>query len=230
MFFVASNILAVFIYPLSLSFFLLISAIVLSYFRKKLFRTFLLSGIIILFIFSIRPTSDFLLRPLERNYVVDEDGTFSADAIVVLDGPGNRYIKGVSLFYKKAAPLIIMSGGEKAILMKKIATECGVSADKIITEEESRNTRENALYTKQVLNEINAKKVILVTSAFHMPRAYAVFKKIDVDAVPVASNFIIKPKPYDPFSFIPNVGDLRNSTFAIKEYVGIIIYWIRGWL
>ena len=229
MFFVSSNVLVLFIYPLSLSFFLLMAAIVLSYFRKKLFRVFLLCGLIILYIFSIRPTSDFLLRPLERKYVVDKDGTFSADAIVVLEGPGNRHIKGVSLFYKKAAPLI-MSGGEGAITMAEFALEFGVPANKIITEKESRNARENALYTKQILNKINAKKIILITSAYHMPRAYVVFKKIGVDVMPVAADFIVTDKPYNLFSFIPNVDDLRHSTFAIKEYVGIIVYWLRGWI
>ncbi len=68
--------------------------------------------------------------------------------------------------------------------MKEFATKLVVPDERIISETESRNTRENALYTKKILKKINAQKVILVTSAFHMPRSYAVFKKIGVNAVP----------------------------------------------
>ncbi|MCP5003506.1 MAG: YdcF family protein, partial [Planctomycetes bacterium] len=125
---------------------------------------------------------------------------------------------------------IFYQGQKGALLMKEAATELGVPDGGIIAETESRNTRENAIYTKQILDRIGAQRIILVTSAFHMPRAYALFKKIGVDAVPVASDFTIKPMPYDPFSFIPNVGDLENSSLAIKEYVGIAVFWIKGWI
>ena len=240
MFFTISKILVWFIYPLSLGIFLLIAAFFLSYLKKKkLFNALLLSGIIILYIFSIRPTADFLLKPLESKYNVDKRDALNADAIVVLSGTGKRTVKGVSLFYKKAAPLIIMSGGSSsifghgtkgAVLMADLAVELGVPDEKIITEAESRNTEENALYTKQILDNINAKKVILVTSAFHMPRAYAVFKKLGISVTPIASDFVVKDKPYDPFSFIPDVENLRYSTVALKEYVGIIVYRLKGWI
>ncbi len=118
MFFTISKILVWFIYPLSISFFLLITALVLSYLRKRrLFYAFLFSGIIILYVFSIRPTADILLSPLEHKYLIDDKDTSIADAIVVLSGSGGekRIIKGVNLFNKKAAPLIIMSGVEEVV-------------------------------------------------------------------------------------------------------------------
>ncbi|MCP5007590.1 MAG: YdcF family protein [Planctomycetes bacterium] len=241
MFFIVSKVLVWFIYPLSISFFLMVGALVLGYRKKKrLCNAFIFGGILIIYVFSIRPTADLLLFPLERKYLESKIDVFSADAIVVLSGgEGKRIIKGIGLFHKKVAPLIIVSGGcssifyqgqKGALLMKETATELGVPDGDIIAETESRNTRENAIYTKQILDRIGAQRIILVTSAFHIPRAYALFKKIGVDAVPVASDFIIKPMPYDPFSFIPNVGDLENSSLAIKEYVGIAAYWIKGWI
>ncbi|MFQ5964060.1 MAG: YdcF family protein [Candidatus Scalinduaceae bacterium] len=220
---------------------MLITALVLSYLRKRrLFHTFLFTSVIIIYVFSIRPTADLLLYPLEHKYLVDEKDISRADAIVVLSGgEGMRIIKGISLFHKKTAPLIIMTGGssslfdqslKSALLMKEVAMELGVPDGRIIAETESRNSRENALNTKQILDKMNVQRIMLVTSAFHMPRAYALFKKIGVDAIPVASDVIIKPTPYDPFSFVPNVGNLSLSSLAIKEYVGIVAYWIKGWI
>ncbi len=114
--------------------------------------------------------------------------------------------------------------------MKELAEEFGVPSDKIIIETESRNTRENALYTKQILDKIKAKKIILVTSASHLPRSYGLLKKIGIDTVPVASDFYVTDEIYNPFSFIPSIASLTTSSVAIKEHVGIFVYWLMGWI
>ncbi len=241
MFFIVSKVLVWFIYPLSISFFLMIAALVIGHKKKgRLYSTFLFSSILIIYVFSIRPTAELLLFPLEHKYSEERKDISGADVIVILaGGEGKRIIEGIGLFHKKRAPLVIMSGGsgdifnqrqKDALLMKEIATELGVPEGSIITETESRNTRENAIYTKQILDRIDAQKIILVTSAFHIPRAYALFKKIGVDAVPVGSGFIVKPTPYDPFSFLPNAQNLKNSSIAIREYVGIAVSWLKGWI
>ena len=241
MFFIVAKMLVWFLYPLSLSFFLLIAALVLCYrAKRKFFLVFFVNSLIILYLSSIRPTADFLLAPLEHKYLENKNPVSRADAIVILaGGEGMRLIKGIGLFHKKFSSLIIMSGGsgnifdqnrKEALLMKEIAMDLGVPEESIIAETESRNTRENAINTKQILDKIGAKRVLLVTTASHMPRSYALFKKIGVDAVPVPSDFFIKPTPYDPFSFIPNAGDLKNSTLAIHEYIGIIAYRLKGWI
>ena len=114
--------------------------------------------------------------------------------------------------------------------MKELAVEFGIPKDKVLVETQSRNTRENVLYTKAILNKLKAKKVILVTSAFHLPRSYALFKKAGIDAVPVASDFYITDQRYNPFSFIPSLGSLALSSIAIKEYAGLFVYRLMGWI
>ncbi len=254
MFFAASKIMIWLIYPLSLGLLLLILAYGAALLRKKaLFHFFFLLTIVILYLFSIEPVADFLLKPLERKHLSMNQGDLKADAIVVLSGDtrkkvfprndievgGNRVIKAVRLFKQKAAPIMIMTGGsgdffdqgfKEAVFMKELAEEFEVPSDKIIIETESRNTRENAVYTKQILDKIKAKKIILVTSAFHLPRSYGLFKKIGIDAVPAASDFYVTDEIYNPFSFLPTTGSLANSSVAIKEYVGIFVYWLMGWL
>jgi uncharacterized SAM-binding protein YcdF (DUF218 family) len=176
-----------------------------------------------------------------------------ADAIVVLSGDvrrqayprsdveisGNRVLKAIRLYRQGAAPLIIMTGGsgdlfdqefKEAVLMRKFAAEFGVPADKIIVESRSRNTRENLLYTAGLLKQLKAKKIILVTSAFHLPRAHALLRKSGVETLPVASDYYAPDKTYDPFSFVPDAANLSRSTVAIKEYLALAVYWVMGWI
>ncbi len=254
MFFVASKILVWLIYPLSLGILLLGFGYLAGLLRRKaLFHVLFLLGTATLYLCSIQPVADFLLKPLERKYLPANISTLKADAIVVLGGDlrkeifprnnievdGNRVLKAVRLFKQKAAPIIIMTGGsgdlfdphfKEAELMKELAVELSVPGGKVLSETQSRNTRENAIYTKQILDQIKAKRIILVTSAYHLPRSVALLKKIGVDTVPVASDFYATDENYDPFSFIPRPLALLHSSFAIKEYVGIFVYWLRGWI
>lgn len=254
MFFIASKVLIWLIYPLSLGLFLLILAYLAVLLRRKLsFHLLFLLATAILYVFSIRPVADFLMSPLERQYLSVNASELKADAIVVLAGDmkkrvfpgsdievgGNRVIKAVRLFKRNAAPLIVMTGGsgdlfdpdfKEAELMRAFAVEFGVPKDKVLVETESRNTRENVLYTKKLLDKIQAKKVILVTSAFHLPRALGLLKKAGIHAVPVASDFYVTDNRYDPFSFIPHPGSLSLSSVAVKEYLGLFVYRLMGWI
>ena len=254
MFFVVSKIAVWLIYPLSLAVLLLMAAYAAHLWRKRaLFHTSFLLALLILYLCSIQPVSELLLKPLERKHVSLGPEKLRADAIVVLSGDvrgkippasdievdGNRVIKAVRLFKRGAAPVIIMTGGsgslfeqsvKEAVVMKELAVELGVPANKIIIETESRNTRENILYTKPILDKIKAKKIILVTAAFHMARSYALAEKIGIDALPAASDFYVTDRAYNVFSFVPSVGSLHHSSLAIKEYVGIFLYWVQGWV
>lgn len=253
-FFAAFKIMVWIIFPLSLGMALLVLAYGAALLKKRAsFHILFLSALFILYLFSIEPVSDALLRPLERKHLSNNLTELKADAIVVLSGDvrkrvfprndievgGNRVIKAVRLFAQKAAPIMIMTGGsgdlfdqsfKEAVLMKDLAIEFGVPKDKILVETQSRNTRENVVYTKQMLDKMKAKKIILVTSAFHVPRSYALFKKAGVDAVPVPTDFVVTDEKYSPFSFIPNSGNLSLSSIAIKEYVGLFVYRLMGWI
>lgn len=254
MFFSASKILIWLIYPLSLGVLLLMLSYWAALLRKKAsFHILFWLGFIILYLFSIEPVPDLLLKSLEEKYAPLQGADLKADAIVVLSGDikkrvfprsdievgGNRVLKAIRLYRQGAAPMILMTGGsgdlfdpsfKEAILMRDLAVEFGVPKEKVITETESRNTRENVVYTKQLLDKIKAKKVILVTSAFHLPRSLALFKKAGVDVVPVGTDFYVTGDKYDLFSFIPSPGNLSRSSTAIKEYAGILVYWLMGWI
>ncbi len=253
MFFAASKLLTWLIYPLSLGILLLILAYGAALLRKKApFHILFWLGFLALYLFSIEPVRDVLLEPLESKYPLAQSSDLKADAIVVLSGDvrkrlssrsdievdGNRVLKGIRLYKSGAAPIVVMTGGsgklfdqsfKEAVLMRDLAIDFGVPREKIIIETESRNTRENAVYTKRLLDKLNIKKVILITTASHLPRSCALFQKVGIEVIPVGTDFHVTGEKYDPFSFIPSSGNLSLSSTAIKEYAGIMIYWLMGW-
>ncbi|MEW6408753.1 MAG: YdcF family protein [Nitrospirota bacterium] len=256
MFFTLSKIIGWLIYPLSITFILLLIALLgLLRKKRKTSRIFLISAISILYLFSIKPIASFLLYPLENMHINPSDQYPKADAIVVLspgiryskypsmevelDFGSNRILKAVRLFKDGAAPLILMSGGSGELFsqrkadahaMKSLAIEFGVPENRILVETQSRNTYENALYSKEILKDMGVKTIILVTSAFHMPRAVAVFKKIGIEPIPAVTDFQSPRKEFDIFCIVPDASNLNRSSLAIKEYAGLLIYRLKGWL
>jgi uncharacterized SAM-binding protein YcdF (DUF218 family) len=135
--------------------------------------------------------------------------------------------------------LLILSGGSgslfdqsksEAKMMEILALRFGISEDRIRVDILSRNTHENAVESKKILDKEKVSSFILITSASHMKRALSCFRKIELNPIPYAVDFRNHWGKYDIFSFIPQVGNLDKSTAAIHEYVGIITYKLRGYL
>lgn len=129
-------------------------------------------------------------------------------------------------------PNVLVSGGgageaSEAALMSHILVQSGVPAERLLREEQSRSTRENALFSAPVLAAMQAQRFYLVTSAMHMPRARLAF---DVVGLPVC------PWPVDQQAFMPDVGGLwipslrplQKSTAALHEMKGLLWYWLSG--
>ncbi|HBR22863.1 MAG TPA: YdcF family protein, partial [Nitrospiraceae bacterium] len=94
---------------------------------------------------------------------------------------------------------------------------------KIIAEDKSRDTIENAKYTMEICKKLKYKKPILVTSACHMKRAIMSFRKIGIDVLPVPANFRTwKNKKYSWESYLP--GNFGDANTAIHEYLGLLLY------
>ena len=152
----------------------------------------------ILYLSSIQPFSYMLLRPLETNYpvplaeMIEKQGKPSA--IVVLSSGAynkktlggdsfNRLFEGFKLYKKYHIP-VILSGGyaistfSVAKIMRSVLLEMGVKKYYIITEDKSNDTYQNALYVLKICKRRNFRRVILVTSAYHMPRAMFLFNEV----------------------------------------------------
>jgi uncharacterized SAM-binding protein YcdF (DUF218 family) len=115
--------------------------------------------------------------------------------------------------------------------MRTFLGDLGVPADRILMEETSRNTRENAIETAKILRERALDKVLLVTSAYHMRRALGVFRKAGIDAIPAPTDHQSRSiVGLGPLAWVPDAEALRDSTLVLKEYLGIQVYRWRGWI
>jgi uncharacterized SAM-binding protein YcdF (DUF218 family) len=264
MFLALSKILPLFIYPLGLSIVLCSIALIVALRGKHKARSWFITLISvalgILLISSSRPVSDALVRSLEwQNIPMGELPT--ADAIVVLGGgirpqisprpwvevaeAGDRIIYGARLWQAGKAPLLIVSGGRAEWLgeggnpesedMAAIATVLGVPSTAIIQDATSLNTRENAVNVQAILAQKNLRKILLVTSALHMPRSLAIFRKLGIDAIAAPTDFLTVNSDNTKgfvgtlLDLLPEAEALKNTTNALKELVGIIIYRLAGW-
>ncbi len=131
-------------------------------------------------------------------YLSPQRNPASSDAIVVVSGgqTTTRAQKGIELYEHDYAPKIIFSGAaiddgpSNARQMRRQALEAGIDSDSIQIDEVSQNTYENAVNSKKILEDIGAKKIILVSSPYHLRRAKMTFEQVlgaDYEVVPVAS-------------------------------------------
>jgi uncharacterized SAM-binding protein YcdF (DUF218 family) len=237
---------------------ILLLLIALIFFRRPLVgRIVLAAAIVILWAFSTHAVSQWLLRGLENQvpgYTVENAPM--EPAIVVLGGflhtPGgvhkrgelteasDRLLQGFRLYRAGKAPLILISGGEvpmfgkgpetEAEAARSILEEWGVPEAAILVETRSKNTEENARFSRDVLGARGIHRALLVTSAAHMPRAVRAFRKAGLEVSPSPTDYQTGwPEPDLPFRFLPGPEALMNSANALKEYVGLFIYRLRGW-
>lgn len=175
-----------------------------------------------------------------------------ADAIVVLGGAtrgdthfsslgdlnqqADRIVHALQLYRAGKAPLILLSGGAdrdsrpEAELMQEHLELMGVSPRVLLRERESRDTRENALYSAILLRGKDVRSILLVTSGFHMRRAVPLFEAQGFRVIPAPTDFQrLVGKPAVP-RWLPTADDLVRTTYAIREFVGYQVYRWRGWL
>lgn len=149
----------------------------------------------------------------------------------------SRIDTAARLYEAGRAPRIVLSGAaldgtmSEASMMARQLVQYGIPEQALVQEAASLTTYENAVYTRKVLDAQNIGDVLLVTSALHMPRAMAVFRKQGIHAVAAPSDPQITV-PDDPdFSFwLPSMRALSASRSIVKEYVGLLVYWLRGWV
>ncbi|WP_179116352.1 YdcF family protein [Solemya velum gill symbiont] len=235
-----SKFLPLFVYPLGLAVTLLLLALYLLRRRRKRIATgLIMTAIFVLWIPSTAKFADTLLNSLERHYPpLSVERTETAGAIVVLGGHDafDRLYQGIRLYRAKKSPLIIISGRGGVIsdkkLMMQLLNELDVPESSLILESSSRNTRENGLNTATILKKMDLSRVILVTSAFHMKRALAVFASVGIEAIPAptTSEQKLRSSELPLLDWLLSSRALEKSTFAIKEYIGLIAYRQLGWI
>ena len=155
-----------------------------------------------------------------------------------LGSTSDRVWHAARLYHAGKAPLIIVSGGNTwnkpdmqsgADAMRTLLEALGVPNTAILVEESSRTTHENAVFTAKLAAERGIKRVLLVTAAWHMPRAAATFRRVGLEMVPVPLDYTRGRVMPGILAILPHASALRSSSFALKEYLGLLAYRLRGW-
>jgi uncharacterized SAM-binding protein YcdF (DUF218 family) len=143
-----------------------------------------------------------------------------------------RVVEGVRLYKAIPGSKLLLSGGgafdpvPEADVMARIAVLLGVKPQDITLERDSRDTEAEAVLIAKM---VGAQKFILVTSAAHMPRSVALFKKHGLQLIPAPADYLVKEAPGpDPARYFPKAGHLGQVESAWHEYLGLAWAWLRG--
>jgi len=113
-------------------------------------------------------------------------------------------------------------------MLKQYAERMGVPSGSISISAEAHNTEQEALAVKQLFKQTEP-RILLVTSAFHMPRAERLFERqgFRVEAFPV--DFKVRDKTLTPMDFLPSPQALQMTDVLVREYLGRLYYQLRAW-
>lgn len=243
--------------PLGIVILLLIVVLVLYRRPRTIGRVLLGAAILILWALSTQVVSQSLLRGLENQVAgYSLESAPQEPAIVVLGGfmraPSavhkrgdfkdgvDRLLHGFRLYRAGKAPLIVISGGQvpmfgvgtetEAEAARSVLEEWGVPESAILVETRSKNTVENGTFSRDLLASRGIHRVLLVTSAYHMPRAVAAFRKAGLEVSPSPTDYLTGwPEPDLVFRLLPETEALHDSADALREYAGLFVYRLRGW-
>ncbi len=250
--------LSLLLYPLTWVLLLLIMSMVFLFLRRHFAAGQSLAlGFLILWIASMPITGQWLTQQLETQYpakLAHEYG--SVDAIVVLGGgvkgaaephrpmpdlldAADRVWFAAQLYHNQKAPMIIASGGAlgwtgavqtEASAMRSVLHHFGVPPARVMEEDKSLTTQENAYYTEALLQDMKAQRILLVTSATHMPRAYRTFRRQMPSMIIIAAPTDHRVSTLNTTSFfnwLPQVSGLEMTNAAWHEWVGKLVYEAR---
>ncbi|GEL43007.1 membrane protein [Methylorubrum extorquens] len=218
-------------------------------------RVLTAAGFVGLLVAGLSPLSAWTLAPLENRFPSFTDDGTPVTGIVVLGGTveadtsigrdqitvneaGERAIALADLARRYPQARLVFSGGagstredavSEAEIVSRYADTLGVPRNRLILEQQSRNTHENAVFTARMVQPKPGERWLLVTSAWHMPRSMGCFRKagFDVTAYPVdyRTNW-----PRDAYRLASFASDgLGELDIGVKEWIGMIAYRLTGY-
>ena len=256
MFFVASKIFWMLASPINVLLFGALVGVMLCFGRHARFgRGLALAAILILLAAATLPLRAVLLAPLEDRFPqpsVDmkppfgivvlggaiDDVTSAARGQTVFDEGGERITEAVILAKRFPLARIAYTSGTnsvtggssaEALRARDLMAEMGVAPDRVTIEDKARNTDENARFTAAIVHPEPGQRWVVVTSAFHMPRAMGVFEKAGFHpiAYPV-SFYTVGQWAGDFYPIFDPARNLRLFHLALHEWIGLAAYWATG--
>jgi uncharacterized SAM-binding protein YcdF (DUF218 family) len=255
MFFFLSKILGFFALPSNALIVLGLVGVAIAVFRGgRAGGKLIVASLILIAIFGLSPLANALLLPLEQRFPPWDASRGAPAGIIVLGGAfdtvvsatradipltdaAERMTASAALARKYPQARLIFTGGIGALLYngptegelaRRFYASLGIAAERITIEEESRDTAENAVRTTPLANPKPGERWLLVTSAYHMPRAIGAFRRVGfaVEAYPVDYRTRGIEDLARPF---PSLGEgLRRGDIAMREWIGLLMYRLAG--
>jgi len=256
MFFYLSKVLWFFAQPSNLLMMIVaLSAWGLYGLRARWARRFLVMATLIMLLFGVGPGGTWLLIPLEDRFPQLPADFPEPTGIIVLGGgvdevissarntaelspAGTRMTASATLARRYPNARLVFTGGSGSLLggdtseaevAKRIYVGMGIPADRLTLEQESRNTWENAVMTRDLVKPKPGEVWILLTSAYHMPRSMGIFRKAGFDVVPCPVDYMTRGwwRDYVQPSLDTAQG-LRRFDIGVREWIGLIAYYYSG--
>lgn len=255
MFFVLSKTLGIVLLPINLMIGIgLVGAVLLLTRFATLGRRLMVLSLVLLAICAFSPLGNALLHPLESRFPAWDASRGAPDGIIVLGGSidadqsvahgtpvvrsaADRIVAAAALAHRYPNARLVFSGGSANLISNdareadyagEIFESLGIPRSRLIMERRSRNTVENAEFSKAMLDPKPGERWLLVTSAYHMPRAVGLFRKIgfDVEAYPVDWRTGIAAHPLGFTNMA--VEGLWRTDVGVREWLGILAYHLAG--
>lgn len=253
MFFTLSKILSFIIHPVTWIFILLLITL---FTKKEKSKKWAIITLVVFYLFS----NDFLFCEVMRAWEEPRkkiDDLENYDVVIVLGGmisfdsdlermqantAIDRSLQALLVYKKGKAKKIFISGGsgslqfpdmKEGLIIKSYLTQIGIPEQDIFVESESKNTYENAVYTRKELERLGLQnsKLLLVTSASHMYRSKKCFEKQGLMVDTYSADIVAGPRKFVfDHLFLPNGNTLNNWYDLLHEIIGVAIYKIMGYI
>lgn len=216
---------------------------------RRIGTCLLVAGNLAIVLGGVLPVGDWLVRPLEERFQPWRP-VQSPTGLIVLSGAMNplrtlyrgqpvlgdaaeRITSAATLARQFPSAKIVYVGrngtltmGPESELGRDLLVALGVDRERILLETRSRNTAENASFAKELIQPSAGQVWLLITSAFHMPRAMAAFRKVGFQVQPYPVDWKTGPSKFTVSADI--IGNWKLIDLAAKEWIGLGIYWLTG--
>lgn len=239
--------------PLSLVVLLLLAGLALSWLKRRwIARVLVGSALLLLFLCCFTTFGYVLITPLEQRFERPAEPEQIAGIVVLgggMDGEvnsvrggyelnrsGDRYVEALRLALRYPDARIVIAGGPAALVQqepealagKRFFEAFGIAPERILMDDQSRNTEENAQFAKQLAGATEGQTWLLVTSAFHMPRAVGLFRKADFRVIPWPADYVASGAEGLRIKPDQSTENVSVSSLALREWTGLLGYYLTG--
>lgn len=232
---------------------LFIGALLLFSKKQNLGKKVIAAAVAFLMMVSVFPVGSWLLNPLEIRFPSPSPLPEKLDGIIVLGGSfapelirahrqlvmkdsGERILSFFSLARRYPEAQLVFAGGlgslgpeglGSSLPHKPFFEQMGIDSNRVLLEQKANNTYENAVFTRELVKNPRGKSWVLITSAYHMPRAYGVFRKLDWSVIPYPVDY--RTAGTTPIRFSFNLlNGLQLFSLALREWGALTWYFLKG--